>query len=84
MSRPFCRKCLMDGVSAEELQAKIEAYLDAMPQDLRTSPEDYEARLLLCEDCSNLSNGLCKLCGCFVLYRAGQKNNHCPDVIPRW
>lgn len=84
MSHPFCRKCLIEGISEEDLKAKIESYLEALPQNNRTDPKDYEARLQVCEDCENLSNGLCKLCGCFVLYRAGKKDMACPDVISRW
>lgn len=83
-SRPFCRKCLMEGVSEETLTEKIKAYLEALPADQRTGGEQYQIRLSLCEACPNLENGLCRLCGCFVLYRAGKLASHCPDAAPKW
>ncbi len=83
-SLPFCRKCLMDGVSEEALTEKIKAYLEALPVGERTDGEQYQIRLSLCESCPHLSNGLCRLCGCFVLYRAGKRGAYCPDITSRW
>ncbi len=83
-SRPFCRKCLMEGISEEALLEKIKAYLDALPADQKTDDGQYQVRLSLCETCPQLENGLCRLCGCFVLYRAGKRDAHCPDVKPKW
>lgn len=73
-----CRRCLMEGVRKEDILQKIGEYLDALPAEERTPAELYQARLLICETCKRMENGLCKECGCFVLYRAGKKSSYCP------
>ncbi len=79
-----CRKCLLEGVSEEQVQEKIAEYLSAMPEAERTPEADYSNRLAKCADCPSLSNGLCVQCGCFVLYRAGKLSSHCPLGEDRW
>lgn len=78
-----CRKCLLLGVSEEEVKQKTADYLSSLPEESRTPSEEYEKRLAVCEHCPELTNGLCKQCGCFVLYRAGILANHCP-LSDRW
>ena len=77
-----CRRCLFEGVDRDKITEMIEGYLEALPEDERTPEAPYRERLAVCETCPNLSNGLCSLCGCFVLYRAGKKSADCPGG--RW
>ena len=77
-----CRRCLMEGVKKEDILQKIEEYLNALPLEERTPAEQYQKRLTVCETCSRMENGLCKECGCFVLYRAGKNSSDCPSG--RW
>ena len=77
-----CRRCLMEGVRKEEILQKIEEYLNALPPEERTPAARYQSRLTVCEACSRMENGLCKECGCFVLYRAGKNSSDCP--AGRW
>lgn len=78
----FCRKCLLEGVTQEEMTAKIRDYLAALPEEEQTAPTVYNSRLAVCGTCSRLENGLCKECGCFVLYRAGRASLKCP--VEKW
>ena len=73
-----CRRCLFEGVDREKIITMIEGYLEALPEEERTPEGLYRERLTVCETCPKLSNGLCSLCGCFVLYRAGKKSSDCP------
>ncbi len=73
-----CRRCLFEGVDREQVVKTIETYLEALPDGERTPDALYQERLAVCETCPNLSNGLCSLCGCFVLYRAGKTASGCP------
>ena len=77
-----CRRCLMEGVRKEEILQKIEEYLNAMAPEERTPAARYQSRLTVCEACGRMENGLCKECGCFVLYRAGKNSSDCP--VGRW
>ena len=77
-----CRRCLMEGVRKEEILQKIEEYLNALPSEERTPAARYRSRLTVCETCSRMENGLCKECGCFVLFRAGKNSSDCP--AGRW
>ena len=78
----FCRKCLLEGVTQEEMTAKIQDYLAALPEEEQTDASVYNSRLAVCGTCSRLENGLCKECGCFVLYRAGRASLKCP--VEKW
>lgn len=78
----FCRKCLLEGITREEMTAKIQDYLAALPEEEQAGTSLYNSRLAVCETCSRLENGLCKECGCFVLYRAGRTSLNCP--VGKW
>jgi hypothetical protein len=73
-----CRRCLFEGVDKEKIMAMIEGYLEALPEEEKTPENIYQERLSVCEPCSRLENGLCVMCGCFVLYRAGRTTSECP------
>jgi len=62
----------------DNLYVSIKGYIDSLDQEQKTTKEIYEKRLLECDGCDSLLNGLCKYCGCFVLARAAKKNQVCP------
>ena len=79
-----CRRCLFEGVDRDKITAMIEDYLEALPEEERTPEALYRERLAVCETCDKLADGMCRECGCFVLYRAAVATNDCPDLPSRW
>ena len=79
-----CRKCLIEGLNEAEVMAKLQEFIDAIEPSRRTPDDVYRDRLSVCETCPQLSGGMCRLCGCFVLYRAATARNSCPDLPKRW
>lgn len=73
-----CRKCFEFSEATDNLTKMIEDYIDSLDEEQKIEKTSYETRLLKCESCDALLNGLCKYCGCFVLARAAKKNQFCP------
>lgn len=80
----FCRKCLLEDIAEEDFLRNMHQYIDGLDEDIKTEEAQYRQRLLLCRQCSKLMNGLCRVCGCFVEYRAAVKKNHCPGPEKLW
>lgn len=59
-------------------------YIDQLDADIKAEHQLYEQRLMLCKECEQLLNGMCRVCGCFVEMRAAIAKNCCPAVHPRW
>ena len=80
-----CPRCLLSETpGAEALVALNRQWIDALPEERRTEEGAYRARLAACRACGHLAGGTCGLCGCYVEYRAAQRERHCPDVPGRW
>ena len=62
----------------------IAEYVASLDEAIRVSDADYRARLDICQDCDQLLNGTCRLCGCYVETRAAKKCMGCPMVPARW
>lgn len=59
-------------------------YIAQLDADKKTEHQLYEQRLMLCKECEQLLNGMCRVCGCFVEMRAAVAKNCCPAVHPKW
>ena len=81
--RKPCR-CLLQAAGEAEMAQIIAEYVAALDDAVRTEEADYRARLAICQDCDQLLNGTCRLCGCYVETRAAKKGLSCPMVPPRW
>ena len=79
-----CRKCLIAGLREEEVLLRLSDYIDAIDSAKRTPQELYRKRLAACDCCEKLADGMCRECGCFVLYRAAIADNVCPGIPDRW
>ena len=79
-----CRRCLIEGLDEAEVMAKLRDYIDAVEPERRTPDAGCTRRLAVCDGCPELSGGMCRLCGCFVLYRAAIVGNDCPGIPDRW
>ena len=84
MSKPFCRKCLLDSLDEDEFIRSLKGYISSYPKDKRCSEEEYKRRLEICKECKQLSFGMCSLCGCYVELRALKINTFCPDSVDHW
>ncbi len=82
--RRICKRCLLKDFAPEEYLDNMRAYLQGLEEEIRTEEELYKKRLAKCELCDKLNEGICRICGCFVEYRAAIKNKKCPDIHPRW
>ena len=71
-------------VDPEGLYKKVSELIEVIPEDVRTSAEEYKRRLDICRECDGLENGICRECGCFVELRAAAKKNYCPSAHHFW
>lgn len=84
MSKPFCRKCLLEEYDPDGALQTVRDILAVLPEEQRVDDSEYRRRLQLCGDCEQLSSGVCGMCGCYVELRAGKRLQHCPHSLRRW
>ena len=85
IGRGPCPRCLLrQAPGGEALAETIRQAIEALPEENRADAALVERRLALCQACPRLSAGLCALCGCYVEYRAAQRNRRCPEVPGLW
>ena len=77
MAQTRCRKCLLNQDSGQLYQS-IQEWISSLPEKERAGEEEYRRRLLVCESCEKLQNGMCLSCGCFVQVRAAKQKESCP------
>lgn len=78
-----CR-CLLLEAGQADMARTVAEYVAGLDDSVRTPEEEYRARLSHCQDCPELMNGTCRLCGCYVETRAAKKGQQCPMVPARW
>ncbi|MGB4660845.1 MAG: DUF6171 family protein [Mobilitalea sp.] len=83
-NKRICKKCFLTDFAPEEYLENMRIYLQGLSTEIKTEDSIYQRRLDCCAQCSNLTEGICKICGCFVEYRAAMKIKNCPDLHPRW
>ena len=79
-----CRKCLLSDIAEEDFLKNMRIYIEGLDPDIKADPKAYQERLALCRKCDSLIRGMCRVCGCFVEYRAAVKKNHCPGIERKW
>ena len=77
MAQTRCRKCLLNQDSGQLYQS-VQEWISSLPEKERSGEEEYRRRLLVCESCEKLQNGMCLSCGCFVQVRAAKQKESCP------
>ncbi len=80
----LCKRCLLEDAAAEEYIENMRINLQGLEESIKTDELTYRQRLLHCKDCDNLFEGICKICGCFVEYRAAINHKSCPDMEHKW
>ena len=78
-----CR-CLLFEAGQRDMARTVAEYVAGLDESVRTSDADYQVRLAICQECPELMNGTCRLCGCYVETRAAKKGQKCPMVPARW
>ena len=78
-----CR-CLLLEAGQADMARTVAEYVAGLDDSVRTPEEEYRARLSLCQDCPELMNGTCRLCGCYVETRAAKRGQQCPMVPGKW
>lgn len=86
MNQPkrFCKKCLLEDIAEEDFLRNMRQYIRGLDEEIKTESQEYQRRLAFCKECDNLINGMCRICGCFVEYRAAVEKNHCPGTEKKW
>ena len=85
MTKPFCRRCLLEDMPSQaELARSVRELVDMLPEEQRAPEDERQRRLARCRTCDHLLDGMCALCGCYVELRAAKKRMICPDVPGRW
>lgn len=74
-----CKRCLLLEAGDKVTHEDIMLQLSLVDKESRTDMQSYNHRLNLCQRCDQLLSGVCQKCGCYVEYRAGIANNHCPN-----
>ena len=82
MKKP-CR-CLLFEAGQQDMARTVAESVAGLDESIRTPEEVHRARLTFCQDCPELMNGTCRLCGCYVETRAAKRAQQCPMVPPRW
>ncbi|MGL6174549.1 MAG: DUF6171 family protein [Cellulosilyticaceae bacterium] len=73
-----CKRCYRFQEEGEKLQETINHYIEALEAHHKVAESVYTERLVKCETCDALVNGVCKYCGCFVVVRAIKTKQRCP------
>ncbi len=80
----ICKRCLLQDIDEEEILRSVKRLVEGLDEEDRTPEEVYRERLALCTSCESLLRGMCRLCGCYVEYRAALRVRSCPRVPSRW
>ena len=80
----ICKRCQWTKEMLDKELLKLEDYIARIPEDEKTDDTEYERRLLLCDSCEFMRDGLCGRGGCSVALRAAKKRQYCPDVHKKW
>lgn len=79
----MCRRCLLKELDGAYFRSVYE-YIESIPEEEKTEPEEYARRLERCRSCDCLQDGMCALCGCFVEVRAAKRRQHCAQSMKIW
>lgn len=74
----YCRLCEISERFPDDIDRYVKQYIETLPEDSRTSDEEYVRRIELCAVCDRLEAGICRSCGCFVGVRAAVRSGVCP------
>lgn len=79
-----CKKCLLSELDRDAYTERLLEYIADVPEDKRVPEEEYQRRLAMCRECSQLADGMCAVCGCYVELRALKPSSYCPGEGKFW
>lgn len=68
----------------KDKEAFLDTYLGRMPEEERAEEALLQQRLEVCDGCAYALNGMCRLCGCFLVIRAAGRKSYCPASPRKW
>jgi hypothetical protein len=77
MMESFCRNCLFGSFSREQLTQNIQEDIQSLSPEDKAGERLYKIRLEICSQCEQYLEGLCRVCGCFVMARAAKSKVCC-------
>lgn len=77
-----CKKCLLSEINNGELYRSVQERIALLDDSIRADEQQRTARLDICKQCDDLTDGMCAQCGCFVELRTAKKDTRCP--AKRW
>lgn len=83
MIQRLCKKCMIPDF-VDDKDRFVSTYLNQILPEDRIEDETYDCRLETCRKCDFFLNGICRLCGCFVVLRAAVKGQYCPSHTDKW
>lgn len=66
------------------MQKSIDEYVNSLSPENKAGERLFKERLKLCEECPDQREGLCRICGCFIMARTAKRQSYCPAVERRW
>ena len=72
-----CKACILAKIDAE-YAANLEQRIKHIDKELKVTPETYQERMSICENCDKLEQAICRACGCYVELRGVMRKNACP------
>lgn len=77
-NQKHCLKCLLIEIDQKAYFTNLHNLIENMDEDVKTSSDTYQLRLITCKNCDYLRDGLCGACGCYVELRAAVAAQSCP------
>jgi hypothetical protein len=80
----ICPRCQWTKEMLDQEKMKLQEYIDHIPEEAKVASGEYEKRLMLCDSCGELVDGMCRQCGCYVAVRAARRIGYCPHIHRKW
>lgn len=79
-----CPSCVARHANEGSYDEYVKAYLNSLPDEIKTPEKEYARRLDICSSCNEYISKVCVLCGCFVEIRAAKRIMYCPLSFDKW
>ena len=80
----LCKKCLLGESGDDDFYKHVRIVIEDIPEEEKTTQDEYTRRLEICKNCESLISGMCVLCGCYVEVRAAKRNQSCVKSRDVW
>lgn len=84
MEKRICKRCLLRDMDEGEILKDVRKAVEKLKPGERAEEAVTEERLNKCRQCQELTDGMCRLCGCYVEFRSALKTGRCPHIPTKW